>query len=93
MFNVIAGHAFGHLPCILLVLHVLIQGLLLRLKCFLTTRTNLCVPAVCVAVQPGVKYGTRSQTVIAVWRDGRVEQRERYIEKVGCPTAHASIVC
>jgi uncharacterized protein with NRDE domain len=33
------------------------------------------------ALQPGVQYGTRSQTVIAVWRDGRVEQRERYIEK------------
>lgn len=29
-----------------------------------------------------MKYGTRSQTVLAVWRDGRVEQRERYIEKV-----------
>jgi len=29
-----------------------------------------------------VRYGTRSQTVIAVWRDGRVEQRERYVEKV-----------
>ncbi|WIA36095.1 hypothetical protein OEZ86_007446 [Tetradesmus obliquus] len=32
-------------------------------------------------MQPGVQYGTRSQTIIAVWRDGRVEQRERYIEK------------
>jgi uncharacterized protein with NRDE domain len=32
-------------------------------------------------LQPGVQYGTRSQTIIAVWRDGRVEQRERYIEK------------
>ena len=52
----------------------------------------LCCAVLCCAViqytthgsnvQPGVKYGTRSQTVIAVWRDGRVEQRERYVEKV-----------
>ncbi|KAF8059408.1 TANGO2 [Scenedesmus sp. PABB004] len=34
-------------------------------------------------MQPGVRYGTRSQTVIAVWRDGRVEQRERYVERGG----------
>lgn len=32
-------------------------------------------------------YGTRSQTVIAVWRDGRVEQRERYIERVAAAAA------
>ncbi|KAF6251997.1 NRDE protein-domain-containing protein [Scenedesmus sp. NREL 46B-D3] len=32
-------------------------------------------------MQPGAQYGTRSQTIIAVWRDGRVEQRERYIER------------
>jgi uncharacterized protein with NRDE domain len=38
-----------------------------------------------VPLQPGVKYGTRSQTVLAVWRDGRVEQRERYVEKVRGP--------
>eukprot|EP00775_Hariotina_reticulata_P009563 gene9563-9726_t len=34
-------------------------------------------------MQPGTMYGTRSQTVIAVWRDGRVEQRERYVEGQG----------
>lgn len=52
----------------------------LRLLLFLL----LCTA--CIVTQPGVRYGTRSQTVIAVWRDGRVEQRERYVEKVrGCP--------
>lgn len=35
--------------------------------------------ALCCAHQPGVLYGTRSQTLIAAWRDGRVEQRERYV--------------
>ena len=29
----------------------------------------------------GELYGTRSQTVIAVWEDGRVEVRERYVEE------------
>jgi hypothetical protein len=33
-------------------------------------------------MQPGTMYGTRSQTVIVVWRDGRVEQRERYVESI-----------
>lgn len=64
-----------------ILLHVFAKGVLPR-PSHLTVRQS-CVPAACAAVQPGVKYGTRSQTLIAVWRDGRVEQRERYVEKVG----------
>lgn len=39
-----------------------------------------CVSEQCVGVQcgQGGLYGTRSQTVMAVWRDGRVELRERF---------------
>lgn len=29
---------------------------------------------------PGCAYGTRSQTALAVWSDGRAEMRERYLE-------------
>jgi hypothetical protein len=31
----------------------------------------------------GELYGTRSQTVVAVWEDGRMEVRERFVEEGG----------
>lgn len=33
-------------------------------------------------MKPGVQYGTRSQTIIAVWQDGCVQVRERSIQNV-----------
>jgi uncharacterized protein with NRDE domain len=33
------------------------------------------------AFTAGHPYGTRSQTLVAVWRDGRMQLRERYVER------------
>ncbi|KAI8473054.1 MAG: NRDE protein-domain-containing protein [Monoraphidium minutum] len=36
-------------------------------------------------LQPGQRYGTRSQTALLVWRDGRAELRERFFERPLAP--------
>ena len=66
---------------------VAIQNGTAALALFYTGQGRKDIPPPCCrshhlphAAQPGSLYGTRSQTALAVWRDGRMEQRERYVE-------------
>jgi uncharacterized protein with NRDE domain len=45
-------------------------------------------------VAPGARYGTRSQTAVVVWRDGRMEARERFYvgPAAGVPVAPAPLI-